>query len=136
MELDRIETCHLRHCRVSDSVHDLHVWSIGSDTHSLSCHVAIADMPASESASILAAVRAMLGERFQIHHTTIQFELNVCEVRDGCVIPISSGPHDTVTDILTELGKSTRSVAGIGAGADVATRRERACSDYPGTTPG
>ena len=34
-------------------VHDLHVWSIGSDTHSLSCHVAIADMPASESEDIL-----------------------------------------------------------------------------------
>ena len=27
------------------SVHDLHVWSIGSDTHSLSCHVGIEDMP-------------------------------------------------------------------------------------------
>ena len=71
------------------SVHDLHVWSIGSDTHSLSCHVGIVDMPASESASILTAIRTVLGERFQIHHTTIQFELNVCEVSDGCVIPVS-----------------------------------------------
>src|SRR5271165_6031756 len=73
------------------SVHDLHVWSIGSDTHSLSCHVGIEDMPASESATILTAIRAELGEHFQIHHTTIQFELNVCEVGDGCVIPVSSG---------------------------------------------
>jgi cobalt-zinc-cadmium efflux system protein len=71
------------------SVHDLHVWSIGSDTHSLSCHVGIVDMPASESASILTAIRTVLGERFQIHHTTIQFELNACEVSDGCVIPVS-----------------------------------------------
>jgi cobalt-zinc-cadmium efflux system protein len=71
------------------SVHDLHVWSIGSDTHSLSCHVGIVDIPASESAGILAAIRTVLGERFQIHHTTIQFELNVCEVSDGCVIPVS-----------------------------------------------
>ena len=107
------------------------MWSIGSDTHSLSCHVAIADMPASESASILVAVRTMLGERFQIHHTTIQFELNICEVRDGCVIPISSGPHEhSHGHSHCQLGKSPRSVAGIGAGADVATRRERACSDY------
>ena len=75
------------------SVHDLHVWSIGSDTHSLSCHVGIIDMPASQSANILAAIRAELGERFQIHHTTIQFELNACEVGDGCVIPVSSGRH-------------------------------------------
>ncbi len=75
------------------SVHDLHVWSIGSDTHSLSCHVGIEDIPASESATILAAIRTELGEHFQIHHTTIQFELNVCEVGDGCVIPVSFGPH-------------------------------------------
>jgi len=77
------------------SVHDLHVWSIGSDTHSLSCHVGIEDMPASESASILAAIRAELGHHFQIHHTTIQFELNACEVVDGCNIAVSSArqPH-------------------------------------------
>ena len=73
------------------SVHDLHVWSIGSDTHALSCHVGIEDMPASESALILERIRAVLNERFHIHHTTIQFELNACEVVDGCVIPVSPG---------------------------------------------
>lgn len=93
MDLERIADCI---CKVPGvcSVHDLHVWSIGSDTHSLSCHVGIADMPASESATILAAIRDELGEHFQIHHTTIQFELKVCEVGDGCVIPISSGRHE------------------------------------------
>ncbi len=70
-------------------VHDLHVWSIGSDTYSLSCHVGICDMPASECAVILGSIRSMLGQKFQIHHTTIQFELQVCEVSDGCVIPVS-----------------------------------------------
>jgi cobalt-zinc-cadmium efflux system protein len=73
------------------SVHDLHVWSIGSDTHSLSCHVGIEDMPASESSVILEQIRNVLNERFHIHHTTIQFELNACEVVDGCVIPVSPG---------------------------------------------
>ncbi len=88
MDLRRIEQAI---CGVAgvESVHDLHVWSIGSDTYSLSCHVGICDMPASESAEILAAIRTMLGERFQIHHTTIQFELKVCEVGEGCVIPVS-----------------------------------------------
>jgi cobalt-zinc-cadmium efflux system protein len=90
MELDRIERAI---CNIPGvcSVHDLHVWSIGSDTHSLSCHVGIEDMRASESASILVAIRTVLGESFQIHHTTIQFELNACEVSDGCVIPVSQG---------------------------------------------
>jgi len=89
MELERIEKAIAAVPGVY-SVHDLHVWSIGSNTHSLSCHVGIADMPGSESANILAAIRAELGEHFQIHHTTIQFELKACEVGEGCVIPVSS----------------------------------------------
>ena len=88
MELQRIEQI-IRAIPGVNDVHDLHVWSIGSDTHSLSCHVAIADMPASESEGILRLIREQMGERFHIHHTTIQFELAVCEVADGCVIPIS-----------------------------------------------
>ena len=90
MDLGRIEHAI---CDVPgvESVHDLHVWSIGSDTYSLSCHVGICDMPASESASILGSIRAVLGERFLIHHTTIQVEVKACEVSDGCVIPASQG---------------------------------------------
>jgi cobalt-zinc-cadmium efflux system protein len=88
MELERIEQA-IREIPGVNDVHDLHVWSIGSDTHSLSCHVAIADMPASESGSILQAIRDCLEEHFHIHHTTIQFELAVCDVADGCVIRIS-----------------------------------------------
>ncbi len=88
MELQRIAEI-IRAIPGVNDVHDLHVWSIGSDTHSLSCHVAIADMPASESEGILRLIREQMGERFHIHHTTIQFELAVCEVADGCVIPIS-----------------------------------------------
>jgi cobalt-zinc-cadmium efflux system protein len=93
MDLERIADC-IRKVPGVCSVHDLHVWSIGSDTHSLSCHVGIEDMPASESATILTAIRAELGAHFQIHHTTIQFELKVCEVGDSCVIPVSSGRHE------------------------------------------
>ena len=88
MELERIESA-IRTIPGVNDVHDLHVWSIGSDTHSLSCHVSIADMRASESETLLRQIRYQLGSRFHIHHTTIQFELAVCEVADGCVIPIS-----------------------------------------------
>ena len=93
MELERIEKTIAAVPGVC-SVHDLHVWSLGSDTHSLSCHVGITDMRGSESAVILEHIRAELGKRFQIHHTTIQFELNVCDVGDGCVIPVSTGRAD------------------------------------------
>ncbi len=96
MKLDRIESCI---CAIPgvNSVHDLHVWSIGSDTHSLSCHIAIADMLASESETLLRQIRDEVASRFHIHHTTIQFEHAVCDVAHGCVIPVSPG-HEHVPE--------------------------------------
>jgi cobalt-zinc-cadmium efflux system protein len=74
-------------------VHDLHVWSIGSDTHALSAHIMIADIPLSASEKIMHDVRDALADRFHIHHSTIQFEREVCEVAHGCNIPVSHA-HD------------------------------------------
>lgn len=78
-----------------NDVHDLHVWSIGSNTHALSCHIWIADIPPSESECILREVQQQLRQHFQINHTTIQFEHTICAIADGCVIPVSkaSGHH-------------------------------------------
>ncbi len=47
-----------------EDVHDLHVWCISSGMYALSCHALIADLPPSESSSILQAVEAMLSETF------------------------------------------------------------------------
>jgi cobalt-zinc-cadmium efflux system protein len=71
-----------------NDVHDVHVWSIGSDSHALSCHVRIDDMPLSESEAILRQVTDLLARDFHIHHTTIQFENALCTIPHGCVIPI------------------------------------------------
>jgi cobalt-zinc-cadmium efflux system protein len=71
-------------------VHDVHVWSIGSDTHALSCHVRIDDMTLSESEIILRQVKDLLNAEFHIMHTTIQFENGDCEIAHGCVIPIGT----------------------------------------------
>jgi len=75
-------------------VHDLHVWSLGSHSHALSCHINIADIPPSESDTILAGVREVLAARFSITHTTIQFESAVCDVAHGCVIPVHDVQHE------------------------------------------
>jgi len=72
-----------------NDVHDLHVWSIGSETRALSCHIAIADIPPSVSERILRDVKECLREKFSILHTTIQFEHVECEVAHGCVMPVS-----------------------------------------------
>jgi cobalt-zinc-cadmium efflux system protein len=76
-----------------NSVHDVHVWSLGSETHALSCHIEIADIPPSESDAILRRVNDLLAAKFHIHHTTIQFENSVCEIAHGCVIPVRHS-HD------------------------------------------
>jgi cobalt-zinc-cadmium efflux system protein len=71
-----------------EDVHDLHVWSLGSQTHALASHVTIADIPPSESGRILDQIKATLHSRFHIDHTTIQFENAGCEVEHGCVMAI------------------------------------------------
>lgn len=69
-------------------VHDLHIWSLGSKTHALSCHVLIEDMPPSESEVILRRLNGMLCDRYDIDHTTVQFEHEKCALSDdGCSIP-------------------------------------------------
>jgi len=86
MKLERIGTA-IEAITGVNSVHDLHVWSLGSESHALSCHISIADIPPSASERILQEVNAMLGERFRIYHTTIQFEHAACEMASGCVVP-------------------------------------------------
>lgn len=93
MKLERIESA-IREIEGVNDVHDLHVWSIGSDTHALSCHIAIADIPPSISEKILRDVKDRLLHDFRIDHTTIQFEHAECEVAHGCVIPIGESREE------------------------------------------
>ena len=73
-------------------VHDLHIWSLGSSTHALSCHVLIEDVPPSASDAILRRIHGVLADRFQICHSTVQFEHVGCAISEnGCAIPV---PHE------------------------------------------
>jgi cobalt-zinc-cadmium efflux system protein len=76
-------------------VHDLHIWSLGSNTRALSCHVLIEDLPPSASECTLKCLNDLLAERFHICHTTVQFEHMSCAVSEnGCVIPVDvAGSH-------------------------------------------
>ena len=83
-------------------VHDLHIWSLGSSTHALSCHVLIEDVPPSASDTILRSVNELLERRFGIAHSTVQFEHVSCAISEsGCAIPVTyeheheqPHPHD------------------------------------------
>jgi cobalt-zinc-cadmium efflux system protein len=69
------------------NVHDLHIWSLGSQSRALACHVTIADIPPSESACILSKLNHLLHAHFHISHTTVQFEHIGCGELVGCVVP-------------------------------------------------
>jgi len=55
-------------------VHDIHIWTLGTDLNALSCHICIPDMHMEESEKVLAKIHEVLDHDFQITHTTIQFE--------------------------------------------------------------
>ncbi|HET9697708.1 MAG TPA: cation diffusion facilitator family transporter [Terriglobales bacterium] len=76
-----------------NDVHDLHIWSIGSQTTALACHIAIEDIPPSESEAILREAQKRLREKFHISHTTIQFEHVECDIAHGCVMPVTDTQH-------------------------------------------
>ena len=93
MELNEVTSAMLQVEGVID-VHDLHIWSLGSSAHALSCHVLIEDMPPSASNSILQRINELLC-RFQIHHTTIQFEHTKCALSDApCSVLVSTHHHE------------------------------------------
>jgi cobalt-zinc-cadmium efflux system protein len=53
-------------------VHDLHVWTVGSDFSALSAHVLVA--PGGDCHEARRTLAAMLAERFDLRHTTLQVE--------------------------------------------------------------
>src|SRR5271169_2690978 len=93
IKLERVETA-IRAVEGVNDVHDLHIWSIGSESRALSCHISIADIPPSVSERILRDVKERLHHEFRIDHTTIQFEHVECEVAHGCVIPVGESEEE------------------------------------------
>lgn len=64
-----------------EAVHDLHVWAITSGKVSLTAHLLI-DQEKQAGAEILKNVTRLLKERFHITHSTIQIEIENCQLGD------------------------------------------------------
>ena len=54
------------------SVHDLHIWAVKAEQPLLSAHLVVEDIARWES--VMEASHALLAERFEIHHVTLQPE--------------------------------------------------------------
>ena len=68
-------------------VHDLHVWSLTSQSHALACHVQVIEMPLGDCEALLERLNHELREHLGIHHTTLQMEVTSCATVDGCCSP-------------------------------------------------
>jgi len=65
-----------------DAIHDLHVWAITSGRTSLTVHVVTDAAPAAWPV-LLARVRALLEQQFDIGHSTVQIESVPCVGADA-----------------------------------------------------
>jgi cobalt-zinc-cadmium efflux system protein len=68
-------------------VHDIHIWTLGTDLHALSCHVRIPDMHMEDCEKILESIKEALAHDFQITHTTVQFERAGLPAEAGLYMP-------------------------------------------------
>ncbi len=68
-------------------VHDIHIWTLGTDLNALSCHISFPYLHMEESEKVLTQVREVLASEFQINHTTIQFERAGLPAHAGLYMP-------------------------------------------------
>ena len=61
-----------------EDLHDIHIWTIGSGMRALSAHVLTDNISTRESQEIACRVRAVLGDQFNITHTTLEMECETC----------------------------------------------------------
>jgi cobalt-zinc-cadmium efflux system protein len=83
-----------RLCQIEgvNDVHDLHVWSIGSDKHVLTAHVLLTDKTISEATAILREIEETAEHDFSINHVTVQFECVNCAA-DGRILCTQAAIH-------------------------------------------
>lgn len=61
-----------------NSVHDLHVWTLGGNYRALSCHILTNEVSLHEANITVQEIKTMLVEKYQIHHATIEIECENC----------------------------------------------------------
>jgi cobalt-zinc-cadmium efflux system protein len=60
------------------SMHDLHIWSLCTNVRAFNAHIVLKPKHAAGRDDIARDLRHMLDDRFNISHTTVQFEDEQC----------------------------------------------------------
>jgi cobalt-zinc-cadmium efflux system protein len=63
-------------------VHDIHIWSICSHIHAMSAHVLVDRIHVQQTEILISNISKTVKDRFQILHTTLQFECDECVLHD------------------------------------------------------
>jgi cobalt-zinc-cadmium efflux system protein len=64
-------------------IHDIHIWSICSSIHAMSAHVLVDRIHVQQTEILISNINKTLKDRFQILHTTLQFECAECTLNDN-----------------------------------------------------
>jgi cobalt-zinc-cadmium efflux system protein len=65
-------------------IHELHIWSICSNIYALSAHALVNDQKVNQVESVLGEIQELLKTKFNITHSTVQFESRPCQ--DGEIL--------------------------------------------------
>ena len=89
MEIDKVQQAIATVSGVM-TVHDLHVWTVGSGMVCCSCHVRVEEQSVRSGQNVLRAVAEKLEQTFGIRHSTIQVEVEGCDPNDMyCIMKIA-----------------------------------------------
>ena len=65
-----------------NNIHHVHLWQMDEHNIHFEAHADIEDRPVSETDALLRRIEELLHKEYDINHVTIQFECDVCEVKD------------------------------------------------------
>lgn len=65
-----------------EDIHELHVWCICSNIYALSTHALVNDDKVTQVEDTLKEIKQLLKDRFNITHSTIQFEFSPCSASE------------------------------------------------------
>jgi cobalt-zinc-cadmium efflux system protein len=80
LDLAEVEEALLRIAGI-EGIHDVHAWTLTSGVYAMNVHIVVKDRLVSTCSPLLKEVNDVLRTKFQITHTTVQFELKDCALR-------------------------------------------------------
>jgi cobalt-zinc-cadmium efflux system protein len=63
------------------NIHHIHIWKLNDNTTHFEAHIEVEDMAVSKTVDIQKLIEKELHERYEINHTTLQFECDKCDIK-------------------------------------------------------